>query len=136
MPIPVRPSPAVGALASSSQDPNCRKLMAADPVVVVVVGTPEDVELDTSCVVVFGALGRPRPWAAASLVIRNEVARAAPIRGRVRNFTESLLQILLAPASSAWSTSWARVGASPSTASLPVRARDRRRSSPSAGQRT
>src|SRR3989454_12427575 len=71
--MPVRPSPLVAALASSSHDPNCRNEVAGDTAADIAadVSGADDVEIaDVAVGVVgfgvFGAFGRPRPWAAAS----------------------------------------------------------------------
>jgi hypothetical protein len=55
--MPVRPSPSVGALASSSHDPNWRKVVGA--------GIPGADE-DEIVLVVLGRFGRPLPCADAS----------------------------------------------------------------------
>jgi hypothetical protein len=58
--MPVRPSPSVGALASSSHDPNWRKVVGA--------GIPgaDEVDEDEIVLVVLGRFGRPLPCADAS----------------------------------------------------------------------
>ena len=94
--MPVQPSPLVAALASSSHDPNCRNEVAGDTApaadIAADVSGADDVEIaDVAVGVVgfgvFGAFGRPRPWAAASEQTSTTM-RSAP-KGSRREFITS-----------------------------------------------
>src|SRR5918998_973700 len=81
-PIPVRPSPLVGALASSSHDPNCRNDTDAGVDGTEPPSTAPNAATAVVSVVVFGDLGRPRPWAAASCEPAKSAATIAALSGR------------------------------------------------------
>jgi hypothetical protein len=97
----VLPSPRVGALASSSHAPNCRKLetdvggadvgvVVADLVSIVVVAVVDvtggvGVETDGAPGLSFGPFGRPLPWASTFGGTTSEATRRDAIaKGRER----------------------------------------------------
>src|SRR2546425_4541423 len=89
IPMPVRPSPPVPVLASSSHEPNCRTEVPGDTAPARRIGPEVDgvgtetageaVGVDTfGAFGALGALGRPRPWAAASCEQHSATTRNAP----------------------------------------------------------